>query len=204
MAKIGIYGGTFNPIHKGHINIISEFYKRLSFDKVLIIPTSIPPHKTAESLAENSDRIKMCQLAISELNINAEVSDIEMRRSKKSYTADTLLELRKIYPGDEFYFIMGEDMFMTVNKWFKPEVIFHEATLCASPRSHNGFTKMSDFANELKAQYDELKCIIEDILYLPISSTEIRKSKSALEKDVPKSVADYVLSHSLYEYGSTL
>ena len=200
MAKIGIYGGTFNPIHNGHINIITEFYRRLGFDRVLIIPTSIPPHKTAESLAENEDRIKMCQLATETLNINAVVSDIEMKRSDKSYTADTLLELRSIYPQDEFYFIMGEDMFLTINRWYRPEVIFRQAVLCASPRSSDGFKRMCSFAEDVRREFPELKYIVEDIPYIPVSSTNIRNNRESLEKDVPAAVSEYILAHRLYNY----
>ena len=97
--KIGLFGGTFNPVHSGHVNLVKNFKEKLNLDKVLVIPTATPPHKEAKELASSEDRIEMCKLAFGDL---AEVSDVEIRRGGKSYTVETLEELKKIYKNDDF------------------------------------------------------------------------------------------------------
>lgn len=198
MRKTGIYGGTFNPIHKAHLHILTEFYHRLGLDRVLVIPTRIPPHKQAEDLASAEDRLEMCRLAVEGLPIHAEISDIEIRRREKSYTADTLQELKNLYPGDELYLLMGEDMFLTVQDWFLPEVIFQNAVICASPRSQDGLQTLRKHGERLSQQYPMFRYIIEDIPYLPLSSTEVRESGRSLRDEVPEKVAEYIETHGLY------
>lgn len=194
--KIGIYGGTFNPIHLGHTHIMTEFYNRLGLDKILVIPAKQPPHKAARDLAPEEDRLEMCRIALKELPLNALVSDIEIRRRGKSYTADTLLELKKIYPEDELFLIVGEDMFMTIDKWVRPEVIFSCAVICGSPRSVDGYGRMVDFGESLRLRHPAFRFIVEDIPYMPAASTDIRLGKS--RDIVPKGVAAYISSKGLY------
>ena len=171
--KTGIYGGTFNPIHRGHIHLAEEFARRLGLDRVLLIPTRVPPHKAAPDLASGKDRLAMCRLAVGE-KTNLEVSDIEMRREGKSYTAETLEELRRLYPQDEFYLLMGEDMFLTVEHWYRPETIFFLAVVCATPRSLHGMGKLQAKKDEYASRYGA-RCVLEDIPYLPVSSTQVRE-----------------------------
>lgn len=193
--KIGIYGGAFNPPHLGHMNILKGFYSQLKLDKLIVIPTNVSPHKVNTVLADNKDRLEMCKLAISEACIKAEVSDIEMKRGDKSYTVDTLKELKLLYPNDEFYFLMGEDMFLTVDKWYKPAQIFSMATICAVKRSESGTKKLDDYALKLKTDFDMLKYKIIDLPYVKASSTEIRNGDF---KSLPKSVANYIQEKNLY------
>ena len=132
--KTGIYGGTFNPIHNGHLHIVEEFRRGLGLDRVLLIPTRVPPHKAAPDLASAGERFAMCRLA-AQGKPWLELSDIEMRREGKSYTAETLEELSALYPQDQFYLLMGEDMFLTLGRWYRPETIFSLASVCTTPRS---------------------------------------------------------------------
>ena len=125
--KTGIYGGTFNPIHNGHLHIVEEFRRGLGLDRVLLIPTRVPPHKAAPDLASAGERFAMCRLA-AQGKPWLELSDIEMRREGKSYTAETLEELSVLYPQDQFYLLMGEDMFLTLGRWYRPETIFSLAS----------------------------------------------------------------------------
>ena len=125
--KTGIYGGTFNPIHNGHLHIVEEFRRGLGLDRVLLIPTRVPPHKAAPDLASAGERFAMCRLA-AQGKPWLELSDIEMRREGKSYTAETLEELSALYPQDQFYLLMGEDMFLTLGRWYRPETIFSLAS----------------------------------------------------------------------------
>lgn len=199
MRRVGVYGGTFNPIHNGHLHILGEFLARLSLDKVLLIPTGNPPHKEAPELVGAEDRLKMCELAVDEAKINAEVSDIEIKRTGKSYTVDTLEALHAENPEDELFLLMGEDMFLTLDKWYCPERIFELATVCVSPRSH-GLEKLEAFARELANRFGAT-AIIENISYLEISSTQIReriKAGESIEGLAPSSTEEYIKRNKLY------
>ncbi len=145
--RTGVYGGTFNPIHRGHVHILREFIKRLDLRRVLLIPDGTPPHKRAEDLAPPEDRVEMCRLAVQELDI-VEISQMELARPGKSFTSDTLTELHGLYPRDELYFLMGEDMFLTVDKWHDAPTIFRLAVLCASPRSPEGYKRLLEKEKE--------------------------------------------------------
>lgn len=198
MQKIAIFGGTFNPIHNGHVHLGKEFAKILNADKVLVIPTSVPPHKRARNLASASDRLAMCRLAV-EGNSLFEVSDLEIRRGGPSYTADTLRGLKILYPDSELFLITGEDMFVTLDKWYEPEIIFSLATVCAAPRSGKGSSALLKCSERLKSEGARTR--IENIEYLPISSTLIRravKEGQSISAFVPAAVERYIHVHHLY------
>ncbi len=199
--KTGVYGGTFNPIHVGHIHILREFIRRLGLQRVLLIPTGTPPHKTAPALADGKDRLAMCALAVGEIEeAPVELSEIELRRGGKSYTADTLEALKRLCPQDELYLLMGEDMFLTVDSWYRPEIIMAHAALCASPRSERGLQKLLLKKAELEEKFSA-RCFVEDIPYLAVSSTEIREragNGESLKGLVPPAVEEYIKSHGLY------
>lgn len=201
--KIGVYGGTFNPIHLGHLHVLEEFAQRLHLDEVLLIPTGTPPHKAAPHLASSEHRLAMCELAVTDCRVPVTVSRMETDRAGKSYTSDTLRDLHTTHPHDEFYFFMGEDMFLTLHNWVRPQVICDCATLCAAPRSEDGLCRLT----EQKKQLEELfsaRCVIEQISYLPISSTEIRERTQrgeSLSELVPESVEHYIYEHGLYQSG---
>jgi len=199
--KTGVYGGTFNPIHLGHIHILKEFIRRLGLRRVLLIPTGTPPHKDAPLLAESKHRLAMCALAAKAVTeAPVELSRIELSRPGKSYTAETLEALREQFPKDDFYLLMGEDMFLTVDSWYRPETIFSLAALCASPRSENGLEKLLRQKEKLETEFGA-RCFVEDIPYFPASSTQVRelaargKSLSGL---VPPEVAAYIGEHGVY------
>lgn len=197
--KTGIYGGTFNPIHKGHLHIVEAFRKGLGLDRVLLIPTRVPPHKAAPDLASPQDRFAMCQLAI-QGQPWLELSDMEMRREGKSYTAETLEELSALYPQDQFYLLMGEDMFLTLGRWYRPETIFSLASVCTTPRSPDGLDALRQKALEYTGQF-QARCFLEHIPYLPISSTQVRQAVARGEDVsglVPQAVAAYMKERGLY------
>ena len=200
--KTGIYGGTFNPIHNGHLHIVEEFRRGLSLDRVLLIPTRVPPHKAAPDLASGEDRFAMCRLA-AQGDPWLELSDIEMRRQGKSYTAETLEELSALYPQDQFYLLMGEDMFLTVGSWYRPETIFSLASVCTTPRGEKSMEALRRKALEYAGQHGA-RCFIEQIPYLPVSSTQVRQAVAA-EEDisslVPAGVARYIREKGLYRAG---
>lgn len=192
--KIGIFGGSFNPPHKGHLHLAQEAVKALCLDKMIILPSCIPPHKPASELADKSDRLEMCSLAFSDPVF--EISALEIDRGNKSYTVETLRELKKIYPGDELYFIIGSDMLETFNQWYLWEEILTLCTLCAASRKNGFKPDLSEYTEEQKK-----KIIYIETDPLEISSTEIRakiRSNTACEKFLDKSVEEYIKSHNLY------
>ena len=197
--KTGIYGGTFNPIHNGHLHIVEEFRRGLGLDRVLLIPTRVPPHKAAPDLASAGERFAMCRLA-AQGKPWLELSDIEMKRAGKSYTADTLAELSALYPRDQFYLLMGEDMFLTLGRWYRPETIFSLASVCTTPRSPDGLDALRQKALEYTGQF-QARCFLEHIPYLPISSTQVRQAVARGEDVsglVPQAVAAYMKERGLY------
>lgn len=196
--RTGVYGGTFNPIHRGHVHILREFIKRLDLQRVLLIPDGTPPHKRAEDLAPPEDRVEMCRLAVQELDI-VEISQMELARPGKSFTSDTLTELHGLYPRDELYFLMGEDMFLTVDKWHDAPAIFRLAVLCASPRSPEGYKRLLEKEKELIGL--GARCRVVDIPFLDASSTRVRELARAgrdISGLVPEEVAGYISGNRIY------
>jgi len=206
MQKIAIFGGTFNPPHMGHIRLVNAFEEQRGFDKVLIIPTYIPPHKESKQLASCEDRLQMCHLAFSEPIF--EVSDIEIKREGKSYTYDTLIQLAEIYKDAQFYLIIGSDMFLTFHEWKRAEDIFDLCTVCASMREDDEtLADLQEYAKKFfPKQADKLKIVLSDFEPLEVSSTQLRQMLADgqdVSNLVPKAVVEYINSRGLYdaEYG---
>ena len=132
--KIGVYGGSFNPPHLGHVRAAQACKRALGLDCVLVIPASIPPHKQmASGSATAMERLKLTQLAFSQLP-GFEVLDMELRREGKSYTVDTIRALKEQYKQSDLYLMMGTDMFLSFQDWYCPEEIAKNARLvCFSP-----------------------------------------------------------------------
>lgn len=198
MAKIGIYGGTFNPIHNGHLHILRQFMEQLSLDQVLLIPDRVPPHKPVHDMAPAEDRLAMCELAVGDMQ-GVIVSDMEIKRQGKSYTADTLQELKKQFPEDELFLLMGEDMFLTVEHWYRPDVIFRCATLAGAPRQDGNTQKMEEHCLVLQSLDANVRLC--HIPFLPISSTQVRQYCSmgkSIGDLVPAQVDRYIHEHHLY------
>lgn len=196
--KIGVFGGAFDPIHNGHLHLAREFATRLSLDRVMLIPTSVPPHKLRSYMAPAEDRLEMCRIAVGDDSI-FEVSDIEIRRTGASFTADTLREISEIYPDAQLYLITGADMFLTLGTWNRFDEIAKMAILCAAPRDDYTSAKLHDYANTLKQR--GANCAIEDIPLLKISSTALREKISkgkSLIGFVPEMVEKYIYQHGLY------
>jgi len=124
--RVGILGGTFNPIHLGHLLIAQDAMEQLGLDRVKFIPSATPPHKTVEKLASERDRLRMIVLAIRG-NARFEADDIEIRRGGKSYSVDTLTELRRREPRTNFYFIIGSDSLRELHLWREVQLL---VTLC--------------------------------------------------------------------------
>lgn len=198
MKKIAVFGGTFNPIHNGHLHLARRFALASGAQRVLFVPTFLPPHKRVPGLASPSDRLAMCRLAAAEGG-PFEVSALEIERGGLSYTSDTLRELKKREPDSELFLITGEDMFLTLEDWHEPEAIFSLATVCAAPRSAAGMRRLRGHEELLRKM--GARTMVLDIPYLPISSTMVREAVRAgrsIDRLVPPAVAEYIHQNHLY------
>jgi nicotinate-nucleotide adenylyltransferase len=131
--RIGILGGTFNPIHLGHLLVAQDAMEQVALERVIFIPSATPPHKTADALATERDRSRMIKLAIRG-NDRFVVDDIEIRRGGKSYTVDTLVELRRRDPKADFYFIIGADSLRELHQWREAQRVVSLCTFVTVPR----------------------------------------------------------------------
>ncbi len=173
--KIGVFGGTFNPPHLGHKRLSELAIEKAGLDKVLIIPTATPPHKTAFDLASGKDRIKMCQLTFDEDDF--EVSDIEIKREGKSYTVDTVSELKSLYPDDELYLVIGSDMLLSFDRWYRYRDILALVKLCVISRENEvSVFDLKSYAEEKLGLFEENgDFIIIDAEPFLCSSTSLRE-----------------------------
>ncbi len=195
--RIGIFGGTFNPPHQGHKKLALEFKGRLSLDLMLIIPTYSPPHKDAPDLASGEDRLNMCRLCFIENGF--EVSDIELNRKGKSYTVNTLQEIKKQYPDDELFFIMGSDMLLTFHQWREPEKILDCAVICAAAREKGLTQTLRGYVDEYYPGRKD-RFIVCDFSPVEVSSTQIREELvlEDCENLLAPEVEKYIKERGLY------
>ena len=199
MHQIGILGGTFNPIHMGHISMAEEMGHRLGLASVLLIPALTPPHKDAPDLAPADHRLQMCRLAITGHPLLC-VSDIELARKGFSFTVDTLRALHEDNPAASLFLLMGADMFLTVQSWFCFEEITRLATLCAAPRGEGSASGLQHHASMLQATHNA-SCIVCDCTPPPVSSSQIRekiRNGEPIDGLLPDAVKMYIHTHSLY------
>lgn len=199
MARIGIYGGTFNPPHNGHILAAQQAVSRLELDKLLLIPNKIAPHKAmpADS-APARQRLEMLRLAAKTLP-KTEVLDLELKREGASYTYETVLALKEQYPEDELILFMGTDMFLSFHQWKHPEIILGNATLGVFYRGDKEEVSLIRRKKE-EMEADGAKILLVDNPVHQMSSTDLRRmlffgcGKALL----PEGVYDYILENGLY------
>ena len=128
--KTGLFGGSFNPIHNGHINLAVSVKESLGLDRVILIPSGTAPHKSSAEYAAAEDRLEMCRLACSGID-GLEVSDYEIRKSGKSYTIYTVEHFKKEFPEDELYWLVGSDMLLSFETWFRYRDILKNSSVAA-------------------------------------------------------------------------
>ncbi|CRZ34398.1 nicotinate-nucleotide adenylyltransferase [Herbinix hemicellulosilytica] len=199
MKKVGIMGGTFNPIHNGHLFLAEHAYDQAKLDYILFMPTMNPPHKADIDVLSAEHRLNMVKLAIKD-NPNFVLSDIELNRPGITYTSDTLKILKEKEPDTEFYFIVGADSLMMMTQWKDPQTVFNLSILVAGGRENYSLEQLRKQANYLEKTYNG-KIILLDMPYIGISSELIReriaKNKS-VRYYVPDEVLDYIKRHNLY------
>ena len=202
--RIGIYGGTFNPIHNGHLSAARAMTKALALDLLLLMPAAEPPHKAlAKGSPEPGQRLELVRLGADSLRLpQLGVSERELRRQGKSYTVDTLRELAAAYPGAELWLLMGTDMFLSFQDWRAPEEILRLAGLCAFGREAADVRAVLETQKAaLEARFPGARIRVEqnpDVV--EVSSTALRESlaRGEGEEFLPPAVYGCILREGLY------
>ncbi|RMF93299.1 MAG: nicotinate-nucleotide adenylyltransferase [Nitrospinota bacterium] len=191
--KIGIFGGTFDPIHLGHLLVAQEVLIALSLDQILFIPVRIPPHKPAQNITPAHHRLAMVKMAIAS-NPRFHYSEIELQREGKSYTIDTIIGLRRTFPAEtEFFLLIGEDQLNAIDTWKDYRKIFELVPVVVFTRA--GTVKRREVTH-LGLTYTSLR-----VLNIEISGTLIReriRQGQPIKYLVPEEVERYILENRLY------
>lgn len=205
--RIGIFGGTFDPPHLGHRIAAEQIKTQLGLDKVILVPAKVPPHKElSDCSASAQDRLAMTKLMAEGLDSNGSfvVSDLELNRSGKSYTVDTMRALQAAYPNDELWLVMGSDMFLTFQEWKNPEEIAAMAGICGFTRvPQESGAAMRREAAKLETDFGAKTAVIELPEDIDVSSSDVRgllqaKKHSEIQKLLWSQVYGYILRNGLY------
>ena len=191
--KTGIFGGTFNPFHNGHLSLLCRMREALSLDRVIVIPTALPPHKDGSPVIEGYHRIEMCRLAVKDLE-NVFVSDMEIARGGQSYTVDTLRMLCTQYPNDELYLMVGGDSYLQLGTWYCSDEIYRLATVVGIARLGGEEEKLLELHEKLEGEGKHTVVVSCDEP-VEISSTDYRDNNIG---EVPAEVEDYIIQNGLY------
>jgi len=186
--KIGILGGTFNPIHIGHLILADEVREKLSLDKVIFVPTYIAPHKQNSAVAAASDRLKMVKSAVKD-NKFFQVSDIEIKRKGLSYTVDTVKAFNKKFPGDELYFVTGSDLLKYLDEWKDFRELISLVKFVVATRPGYPLENIPSYVQRVS------------IRAVDVSAFEIRdcaKNGKSFRYLVPEAVFEYINKKRLY------
>ena len=200
MARIGIYGGTFNPPHAGHIAAANFALMALELDRLLVIPARTPPHKQKNGdITDGAHRLEMLKLAFAgEEKIT--VSDMELQRDGISYTCRTVEILKAQYPGDELFLLMGTDMFLSFSSWYQPEQILKRATIAVLCRDEEaGIRAVLETRKTLVGQGGSVVLLENPVV--EISSSTLRRLLvfGCTEAYIPQSVLHYIYENGLYD-----
>lgn len=198
--RVLIYGGSFNPPHRGHVEALRAAAETLKPDEILVIPAGMPPHK---ELAGGSppplERLRLCQLAFGDIP-GVSVSDLEFRRDGKSYTVETLRQVAEEKPGAELYFQVGTDMLLSIESWYEFRELFGLCTLAVLPRNEGDLPELERFCGYLLETYHEPSVLIRKPP-LPMNSTALRESLPNRQgrELLPESVYSEIIRHRYYK-----
>lgn len=193
MGFTAIFGGTFNPFHLGHYEMLKALQQDALIEEIWLMPDRIPPHKECDYLPLDSDRIKMCEIVASDFS-KTSLCLLEFERQGKSYTYDTIIELKQKYPQKDFIFVCGGDMFVYFPKWYKYKELMELLPFYV-------FTRVGTNTEEFKSCYEDfskmgMKILINETEISCISSTDFRKTK--LPQLLPQKVYDYIKERGIY------
>ncbi|MBE6787624.1 MAG: nicotinate (nicotinamide) nucleotide adenylyltransferase [Ruminococcaceae bacterium] len=194
MGFTAVFGGTFNPLHKGHYEMLEALQKDQSITEIWIMPDRIPPHKECDYMASDTDRINMCNLVSKDFS-KATVCLVEFEREGKSYTYDTMVELCQKLPQKDFVFVCGGDMFLYFPKWYRYKDLMKLLPFYVFSRATDEKEAFENAVKEFSAM--GMKLIFNNAKISNISSTEFRNSKN--EKLLPKKIYDYIKEKGIYD-----
>lgn len=198
MARTAVFGGSFNPIHYGHLLLADEILETLELDRILFVPAAVPPHKSPAHLAPAGDRHEMVRLATAG-HPKFEVSDAELRRAGPSYTVDTLEALRS--PGEDLFLIVGSETFLDLLTWREPRRIAELARLVVVPRVGSAFDADGAAAQKVVREIGQEPLIVR-ATSLPISASDLRRrvrEGRSVAYRLPEAVAAYIRARRLYQ-----
>ena len=207
--RVGLFGGTFDPVHRGHIAAALHFYDEAALDVLYIVPDRIPPHK-ADRAAPAGHRLEMTRLAFSPETVegrNVVVSDRELRREGKSYTADTVDELMREHAGCLLFLYAGSDMFYTLETWHRGEELLKTCSVVTTARKDGEQEKLQTYAARYKDTYGT-ECLVMRDPPVEVSSTQIRAALRTVTRGketkftknlLTESVTRYIMENHLYE-----
>lgn len=198
MERIGIFGGSFDPVHVGHIQSAKQAAKALQLDRLLMIPAAVPPHKSGCNVS-GEHRLSMLRIACRDTAV-LQPSDMELQRSGPSYTYETVEAVRQAYPDTEIFLLMGSDMFLSFLSWKNPERILAQATLAVFCRGDKGEKEKIAQQKALLEQQGHLVCVVENHV-VQISSTQMRRLLAfhCADEFLPAGVGDYIRRNNLYD-----
>jgi nicotinate-nucleotide adenylyltransferase len=201
--RIGILGGTFDPVHNAHLMVAAEAKTAAALARVILMPAGAPPHKEARTLTPATHRLAMAALAVRGL-AGFEVSDLEIRSPRIDYTVDTLLELRRENPEAKLYFIIGGDSLMALDQWREPDRLMSLAAFVAVYRPGLDLLELERKREELTARFGG-EILLVACRGMDISSTEVRRRVAAgldITGLVPVAVEAYISEYGLYREGA--
>lgn len=195
--RIGIYGGSFNPVHNGHIHLALSAAEELNLDRIYLVPSLISPHRSSAEYAPAEDRLEMLRLAclVSE---KLGICDYEIRSNRKSYTFYTVEEFRRRFPDDELFLLVGSDMLLCFDTWYRFEDILNNVSLAVVSRRNGDMDELDKKAGFLRKFGRIILCQASPI---EVSSTEIRKKirkNQNFSCYLDKNVVQYITSSNLY------
>ncbi len=191
MANIAIFGGTFNPFHIGHYEMLKSICDIDFIDKVLVMPDKIPPHKNFDAVVHDIHRQNMCELVCDDFS-KAQLCLIEFEREGKSYTIDTIKQLQQMYPQDKFFVVIGGDMLSTLDAWYNWQELIILTSFIAFKREgltdfDNSYKRLTDFGANIIVLSDKIT---------DVSSTKLRNK---IDKNLlPQKVYDYIVEKGIY------
>ena len=195
--RIGLFGGSFNPPHRGHLHLAESVHEALGLDEVWLIPSKISPHRSMAAYAPERDRFEMCRLAAEEYPwLRAE--DYELRQEQVSYTFYTVEHFTEERPEDEFFLLMGSDMLLSITTWHCWQEILRRVTLAGIAREEGEYERLEAAAEELR-QYGRIEIVHVDSF--TVSSTKIRelvKNSQDCSCYLPKKIVQYIRMQKLY------
>lgn len=197
-TPIGIFGGTFNPIHIGHIKLALKAYEELKLNKIYVMPSGNPPHKKNQNNLDAFHRCEMVKLAIKDFP-QLEFSDYEVKKEGYSYSALTLTEWSNRF--SDIYFIIGADSFFQIETWYHPEIVMKLSTLVVANRDRHMESELKETACHLKEKYGA-RIVFLNMEDVPVSSSKIRENVMAnvpVDGMVCNDVLRYIHEHNLYE-----